>query len=84
MMLDHYPNRQYLLNLYSMGMVVNQHTLKHTVVVVVVVHLSRVDVRDDDEDVAVVEGEDGGGDDADFEENEGLIDMIHAVLLKEK
>ena len=83
MMLDHYPSRQYLLNLYSMGMVVNQHTLKHTVVVVVV-HLSRADVRDDDEDVAVVEGEDGGGDDADFEENEGLIDMTHAVLLKEK
>jgi hypothetical protein len=38
--------------------------------------LDKVDVHDEDED------EDDGDDDA--EENEGLIDMFHVVLMKEK
>jgi hypothetical protein len=41
--------------------------------------LNKVGVKDDDEDVD--EGEDG---DVEFEENVELIDMFHAVLMKEK
>lgn len=50
------------------------------IVVVVVVHLNKVDVNHDDEDVV----DDDDGDDVEFEENVERIDMFHVVLLKEK
>ena len=81
-MLDHYQNRQCPLMLNSMEMVVNQHKQvyeEQKQIVVVVVHLNRVGVKDDEDAV-----DDDVGDDVEFEENEVLIDMFHAVLMKVK
>ena len=51
--------------------------MKGNAVVVVVVHWNRVDGNDDDEGDDVLN-------DVEFEENEELIDMFHAVWMKEK
>ncbi len=66
--------------LYSLDMLVNQHRQVYEASKrIVVVHLNKVDVKDEDGD----EDEDDG-DDVEFEENEELIDMLHAVSMKEK